>query len=102
MKDAADEMEAHQEGSADRAGHVLVGRMCQVAVIKFVRVAVNTLDRKVWIRGFGYQEVATQGPVMKRNVCCEDVAIKILSAKLWQEKAAYTEDPRQKKSTSLR
>ena len=44
MKEAEDEMEGHQEGSADRGGHVLVGRMCQVAVIKFVRVAVNTLD----------------------------------------------------------
>ena len=56
----------------------------------------------MWIRVFGYQEVATQGPVMKRDVRCEDVAIKILSAKLWQEKAAYTEDPQQKRSTSLR
>ena len=76
--------------------YVRVRKICQVDVIEYVRVAVNTLDRKVWIRGFGYQEVATQGPVMKRNVCCEDVAIKILSAKLWQEKAAYTEDARQK------
>ena len=44
VKEAEDEMEGHQEGSADRGGHVLVGRMCQVAVMKFVRVAVNTLD----------------------------------------------------------
>ena len=44
MKEAEDEMEGHQEGSADRGGHVLVGRMCQVAVIKFVRVVVDTLD----------------------------------------------------------
>ena len=44
MKEAADEMEGHQEGSEDHGGHVLVGRMCQMAVIKFVRVAVNTLD----------------------------------------------------------
>ena len=80
----------------------MVRKICQVAVRKYVRVAVNTLDQKVWVRVFGYHEVATQGPVMKRDVRCEDVAIKILSAKLWQEKAAYTQDPRQKKSTSLR
>ena len=42
MKEAEDEMEGHQEGSADRGGHVLVGRMCQVPVIKFVKAAVNT------------------------------------------------------------